>query len=189
MRELKGSFVLALIIIYLLMVALFESYSYPLIIMTTVPPAATGAFLGIFISHKLSGGIVGFDVLCMLGLVILAGVVVNNAILIVHQALNFRREGNDPDTALMLSAKSRLRPICMSVITSVLGMLPLALGSGAGSELYRGLGAVVVGGLLFSTFFTLFLAPALMSLAQDGHHALEGFIQKAKDKTHIKDEA
>ena len=167
LKALSGSFILALIIVYLLMVALFESFTYPLIIMATVPPAASGAFLGISISHKISGGFVGFDVLAMLGLVILAGVVVNNAVLIVHQALNFRREGYDPDEALIKSCSSRLRPIAMSMTTSVFGMLPLAMGGGAGSELYRSLGAAVVGGLAVSTIFTLFLVPSLLSLVQD----------------------
>jgi len=162
-----GTFLLALLIIYLLMVALFESFTYPLIIMAAIPPAASGAFLGISLSHRLSGGIVGFDVLSMLGFVILAGVVVNNAVLIVHQALNFRKQGLDSDSALLESCSTRLRPICMSSFTSVLGMLPLAMGGGAGSELYRGLGAVVLGGLAVSTIFTLFLVPCLLSLVQD----------------------
>jgi HAE1 family hydrophobic/amphiphilic exporter-1 len=167
LRALSGSFLLAVLIVYLLMVALFESFSYPLIIMAAVPPAASGAFLGITLSHWLSGGFVGFEVLAMLGLVILAGVVVNNAILIVHQALNYRREGFNPDQALLKSCESRLRPIMMSSTTSVLGMLPLAIGGGTGAELYRGLGATVVGGLAVSTLFTLFLVPTLMSFVQD----------------------
>jgi len=85
----------------------------------------------------------------------------------VHQTLNFRDAGMSPDEALREASESRLRPICMSVSTSVLAMLPLALGRGAGTELYRGLGAVVIGGLAVSTLFTLFLVPALFSLAQD----------------------
>lgn len=174
LKALTGSFLLAVVIVYLLMVALFESFSYPFIIMMTVPPAASGAFLGITLSHRLSGGFVGFDVLAMLGLVILTGVVVNNAILIVHQALNYRREGNDPDRSLILSCQSRFRPILMSSCTSVLGMLPLAIGGGTGSELYRGLGATVVGGLAVSTLFTLFLVPTLLSLVQDVQWYLGG---------------
>jgi HAE1 family hydrophobic/amphiphilic exporter-1 len=126
----------------------------------------------------------------MLGLIILAGIVVNNAILIVHQSLNFRRDGLDPDEALRRSCQSRLRPISMSVITSLLGMLPLAvrvattgsfpfidigMASGSGTELYRGLGAVLLGGLLVSTLFTLFLVPALLSLVQDVQALLARF--------------
>ena len=108
----------------------------------------------------------------MLGFVILIGVVVNNAILIVHQTLNILREA--PDTpvkdAIRDAVASRVRPIFMSVITSALGMLPLVVFPGAGSELYRGLGSVVIGGLLMSTLFTLFLVPTFLSLAMDLGH-------------------
>ena len=104
------------------------------------------------------------DVLTLLGFVILAGVVVNNAILIVHQALNNQKErGMNGQHAIRSSVESRVRPIMMSTLTSVGGMLPLVLMPGAGSELYRGLGAVVVGGLIVSTIFTLILVPVLLS--------------------------
>ena len=181
LRALKGSFVLALIIIYLLMVALFESFSYPLIIMATVPLAASGAFMGITVANWLSEGRVIFDVITMLGLVILSGIVVNNAILIVHQALNFRREGLSPDRALLESCRTRLRPIFMSAATSIFGMLPLAIGRGSGAELYRGLGAALVGGLAVSTIFTLFLVPCLLSLVQDMHGGLRRALAPASD--------
>jgi len=103
--------------------------------------------------------------LTILGFVILAGVVVNNAILIVHQALNFMREGNySPLESVVESVRSRVRPILMSTLTSVGGMLPLVLMPGAGSELYRGLGAVVIGGLTVSTIFTILLVPAVLSV-------------------------
>jgi HAE1 family hydrophobic/amphiphilic exporter-1 len=103
----------------------------------------------------------------MLGFIIMAGLVVNNAILIVHQANNFRMEGMDPRRALAESARSRLRPILMTVTTTVMGMLPLAVKGGAGAELYQGLGAVIVGGLLFSTLFSLFFVPVLISIGHD----------------------
>ena len=182
LAALTNSFGLAVLIVYLLMVALFRSWVYPLIILITIPMAMSGAFIGVSLARQWSGGLVAFDVIAMLGLIILAGVVVNNAILIVHQALNFRDQGHTPDEALRLSCESRLRPISMSVITSLLGMLPLVvrfglessfpfisvgMGSGAGTELYRGLGAVLLGGLLVSTVFTLFLVPSLLSLVQD----------------------
>ena len=158
---------LSVLIIYLLLVSLFRSWLAPLVILVTVPLALSGGILGIRVASALTGGEAAFDVISMLGFVILAGLVVNNAILIVHQANNFRREGLDARKALAESARSRLRPILMSVITTVFGMLPLALGGGAGAELYQGLGAVIVGGLLVSTLFTLFLVPALLSLGHD----------------------
>jgi HAE1 family hydrophobic/amphiphilic exporter-1 len=101
----------------------------------------------------------------MLGFFILVGTVVNNAILIVHQSLNhIRLEGMATGDAIREAASNRVRPIFMTVGTTVLGMLPLVLVPGAGSELYRGMGSVVIGGLVVSTIFTLFLTPALLSL-------------------------
>lgn len=177
-NALKGSFVLAIIIVYLLMVALFGSFLYPLIIIVTIPMAMTGSFFGITMAYKLSGGLVIFDVLAMLGLIILAGIVVNNAILIVHQQLNFLHEGMESSLALKESCLTRLRPIFMSVVTSVLGMLPLALGQGSGTELYRGLGVVMLSGLLISTLFTLFFVPALLSLIHDFEALFHRFFGK-----------
>jgi HAE1 family hydrophobic/amphiphilic exporter-1 len=167
LTALTDSFALAIIIVYLLMVALFRSFLYPLIILVTIPMAMSGAFFAIAVQNQRTDGLIVFDVIAMLGLIILAGIVVNNAILIVHQTLNFREAGHSPSEALRLSTASRLRPIWMSVTTSVLGMLPLAVGGGAGTELYRSLGTVLLGGLLLSTVFTLFLVPALLSLLQD----------------------
>jgi HAE1 family hydrophobic/amphiphilic exporter-1 len=158
-------FTLAAVITYLLLAALFESWLHPLVIIMSVPFALVGGFMGLAILHYTSG--VQLDVLTMLGFVILIGTIVNNPILIVHQALNYLREGMDRRHAIALSTQTRVRPIFMSVITSVAGMAPLVVFGGAGSELYRGLGAVVVGGLLLSTVFTLFLTPALMSLMLD----------------------
>lgn len=158
-------FALAAVITYLLLAALFESWLQPLVIIMSVPFALVGGFLGLAILHWTSGA--QLDVLTMLGFVILIGTIVNNPILIVHQALNYIHEGKDRQHAIALSTQTRVRPIFMSVITSVAGMTPLVILGGAGSELYRGLGAVVVGGLLLSTVFTLFLTPALMSLLMD----------------------
>jgi HAE1 family hydrophobic/amphiphilic exporter-1 len=164
---LQGNFILALIITFLLMAALFESFLYPFVIMFSVPLAAIGGFLGLFLVNRFLSP-QPLDILTMLGFVILIGVVVNNAILIVHQALNFMRyEGMESRQAIRESVRTRVRPIMMSTITSVCGMLPLVLFSGAGSELYRGLGSVVVGGLSVSTIFTLFVVPTLFSLVLD----------------------
>lgn len=157
------NFLLAVVITYLLLSALFESFLYPVVIMISVPLASVGGILGLRIVHHVTGQ--QMDVLTMLGFVILVGTVVNNAILIVHQALNhIREEGTDPKDAVMQSVRTRVRPIFMSTSTSVLGMIPLVLFPGAGSELYRGLGSVVVGGLIASTFFTLLVVPTLFSL-------------------------
>jgi HAE1 family hydrophobic/amphiphilic exporter-1 len=164
---LTSGFGLSILIIYLLLVALFRSWLTPFVILVTVPPALSGGLLGVRAAHWWSGGQAAFDVIAMLGFIILAGLVVNNAILIVHQANNFRTEGMDPRRALAESARSRLRPILMTVTTTVMGMLPLAVKGGAGAELYQGLGAVIVGGLLFSTLFSLFFVPVLISIGHD----------------------
>ncbi|MGD8375148.1 MAG: efflux RND transporter permease subunit [Acidobacteriota bacterium] len=175
---LKWNFVLALVITYLLMSALFESFLYPLVIMFSVPLAALGGFLGLALVHLWTGQTL--DVLTMLGFIILVGTVVNNAILIVHQALHYmKREGMESRPALRESVRVRVRPIFMSVLTSVSGMLPLVLFPGAGSELYRGLGSVVVGGLVVSTVFTLFLVPALFSLALEARSAIAAWVRGA----------
>jgi HAE1 family hydrophobic/amphiphilic exporter-1 len=167
LASLSAGFGLSVLIIYLLMVALFQSWFAPLVILTTVPLSLSGGLVGITLAHHWSGQQASFDVISMLGFVILAGLVVNNAILIVHQAGNFRAEGLDARAALSRSASSRLRPILMTVITTVIGMLPLAIGGGSGAELYQGLGAVIVGGLAVSTLFTLLLVPLLMSIGHD----------------------
>jgi HAE1 family hydrophobic/amphiphilic exporter-1 len=125
------------------------------------------------------------DILTMLGFIILVGTVVNNAILIVHQSLNHMRQDHmPPREAIRESVHNRIRPIFMSVSTSVFGMLPLIIWPGAGSELYRGLGSVVVGGLVVSTLFTLFLVPAMFSLMLDARSylatRLTGFLQPAE---------
>ncbi|MBF0189071.1 MAG: efflux RND transporter permease subunit, partial [Magnetococcales bacterium] len=156
-------FVLAMIITYLLMAALFESFLYPLIVVTTVPLAAAGGVLGLMVLNL--SRFQPLDVLTMLGFIVLIGVVVNNAILIVHQALGFmREEGFTPTDAVAAAVGIRTRPIFLSTFTSVVGLLPLVLFPGAGSELYRGMGSVLVGGLLLSTLLTLVLTPALFSL-------------------------
>ncbi|MFW5735676.1 MAG: efflux RND transporter permease subunit, partial [Oceanidesulfovibrio sp.] len=158
----EGNFLLAVFITYLLMAALFGNFVYPLVIMFTVPLAAVGGVLGlslqsIFIAPQ------SLDVLTMLGFVILIGVVVNNAILVVHQSLNnIRNGGMDHKEAVLESVRTRIRPIYMSATTSIFGMLPLAVMPGPGSELYRGLGSVVLGGLTLSTVFTVFLVPSLL---------------------------
>jgi HAE1 family hydrophobic/amphiphilic exporter-1 len=166
-QALQGNFLLALIITFLLMAALFESFLYPLVILFSVPLAAIGGFLGLSLVNQFLSQ-QPLDILTMLGFVILIGVVVNNAILVVHQALNFMRdEAMEAREAIRESVRTRIRPIMMSTVTSVCGMLPLVLFPGAGSELYRGLGSVVVGGLSVSTVFTLFVVPTLFSLVLD----------------------
>jgi HAE1 family hydrophobic/amphiphilic exporter-1 len=170
-RTVRWDLLLALVITYLLLAALFESFLYPVVIMFSVPLAALGGFLGLALMNLFV--FKALDVLTMMGFIILIRTVVNNAILIVHQSLNhMRNESMAPRESIRESVQNRMRPIFMSVTTSVFGMMPLALFPGAGSELYRGLAAVVIGGLLVSTLFTLFLVPALFSLTLDARDAV-----------------
>lgn len=187
-----SSFGLALLVVFLMIAVLFQSFRLPIVIMLAVPLATIGGFAGLFLVFLWSLRdpylpLQTLDVLTMLGFVLLIGVVVNNAILIVHQALNFMRpheaqEGPDlswlrrgagasgvggrlaPREAIAESVRTRVRPIFMSTLTSVGGMLPLVLMPGAGSELYRGIGSVVVGGLLVSAVFTILLVPLFMNV-------------------------
>jgi len=150
------------VIIYLLMSGLFGNFVYPFIIMFTLPLAAAGGLVGL----KLENLFIHpqpLDILTMLGFVILIGVVVNNAILIVYQALNNVREyGMDYRTAVLDATRTRLRPIYMTTFTSLFGLLPLVVSPGPGSEIYRGLGSVLLGGLLVSTLFVIFIIPSIL---------------------------
>jgi HAE1 family hydrophobic/amphiphilic exporter-1 len=164
-NSLKWSFLLAVVVIYLLMCSLYESFTYPFIIMFSVPPAMIGGVLGVRLLHHFEPT-VKLDVVTMLGFIIMAGIVVNAAILLVEQALNHMEEGMPPQDAIIESARNRLRPIFMTA-SSILGFLPLVASSGAGSELYRGMGAVQLGGMALSTVFTLVLVPTMFSLWMD----------------------
>ncbi len=175
---LSSSLFMALLITYLLLCVLFQSFAYPLVIMFSVPLATLGGFAALNVVHYWSVADrlmpdQKLDVLAMLGFIILIGTVVNNAILIVHQSLNFMKGVSDdrdvhgplaPREAIARSVRTRVRPILMTTMTTVLGLMPLVIMPGAGSELYRGLGSVVLGGLLVSTVFTLVLVPLLLSL-------------------------
>lgn len=156
-------FVLAVVIIYLLMAALYEDFVYPWIILFSVPLAVGGGFLGLWLVNVLLV-YQPLDVLTTLGFIILVGIVVNNAILIVYQSLhNVRLYGMDGKSGILEAVRVRIRPIYMSTLTSLFGMLPLVLAPGAGSEIYRGLGAVILGGLAFSTILSIFVIPCLLS--------------------------
>jgi len=154
---------LAVVIVYLVMAVLFESFLYPFIIILSVPLATAGGMVGLRVVNFFTNQ--ALDMLTMLGFIILIGIVVNNAILIVHQTLYHRRhDAMGLEDAIIAATQNRIRPIFMSTLTSVFGMLPLVVFPGAGSELYRGLGSVVVGGLALSAILTLIIIPPLLTL-------------------------
>ncbi|MBW7875230.1 MAG: efflux RND transporter permease subunit [Candidatus Cloacimonetes bacterium] len=158
----KWQLLLAVLITYLLLSSLMESYFFSLIIMVSVPLAAGGGFVGLRLVDKFIAP-QSFDIVSMLGFIILIGTVVNNAILIVYQSLqNVREAKMDGMPAITLAVKTRLRPIFASTLTSVLGLAPMVFATGAGSELYRGIGSVVLGGLMLSTVFSVLVIPAIL---------------------------
>ncbi len=168
----RWNFLLAVVITYLLLAALFESFLHPFVIMFSVPLGAVGGFIGLWAMNTFLA-YQALDVLTMLGFVILVGIVVNNATLIVHQSLvHINEEGMEPREAIRESVINRMRPMMMTTGTNITGMLPMVIAPGAGSELYRGLGAVITGGMIVSTVFTLFLVPAIFSLTLDLKAAL-----------------
>lgn len=184
-KELFTDFNLAVILTYLLLAALFQSFTYPLVVMLTVPLATFGGVLGLNIIQLFDAN-QQLDILTMLGFVILVGTVINNSILIVYHAIQLiKEEGMDPKDAVKESVRVRVRPIFMSTATSALGMLPLIVMPGAGSELYRGLGAVVVGGLAVSTVITLLLTPLVFTYAIEFKEKVNAFFKSTFDKEEV----
>lgn len=180
-KSLRFNVLLALLITYLLMAALFESWIYPFVIILSVPLGAVGGVLALYLLNQFVHQ--PLDVLTMLGFVILIGTVVNNPILIVHQALNHMREDfMSLREAVLESVRTRIRPIFMTTMTTVLGLMPLVLFPGSGSELYRGLGSVVLGGLMVSTFLTLVLVPSLFSLTVETYESMTASWRDDDDK-------
>jgi multidrug efflux pump subunit AcrB len=170
-EALSGNYVIAVVIIYLLLVAIFTHWGYPLLIMTTIPLGVAGGIVGLWLMNWVGGllPLLGgqgftqpFDMIAMLGFLILMGTVVNNPILIVHQAMtNIREAGMDVVDAVRNAVETRLRPIAMSTLTTVFGLAPLVLLPGAGTELYRGVGAIVMFGVMGTAIVALTFLPAL----------------------------
>ncbi len=168
---LASNYIVAVIIIYLLLVAIFTNWGYPLLIMTTIPLGVAGGLVGLALMNAVGAVlprfgldpiIQPFDMITMLGFLILMGTVVNNPILIVDRALyNVREMGLDAAAAVMEAVSSRLRPIAMSTVTTICGLAPLVFIPGAGTELYRGVGAIVLFGILGTAVITLTFLPAL----------------------------
>ena len=169
LRSMSGSFMLAVVILYLLISALFRSFRDSLLVILTIPMATVGGIVAlrtVDLALLASGG-QQMDLLTMIGFIILLGLVVNNAILLVYRARDGEREGMSRRDAVESAVRLRLRPILMSTTTSVFGMLPLMLMPGSGTELYRGMATVIVGGMLVSTLFTLILLPSLLRMHEE----------------------
>ncbi len=154
------NFVMALVILFLLMAGLFRSPKDSALVVLTIPLASVGGIVALQVLNLIS--FQPMDLLTMIGFIILLGLVVNNAILLVDQTRRAEREGMDRDSAVEYALSVRLRPIFMSTLTSIIGMLPLVLLPGEGSVIYRGLATAIVGGMTFSLFFTLLMLPSLL---------------------------
>ncbi len=171
LKSLTSSFLLAIVILYLLISAMFQSFKDSLLVITTIPMATVGGILAIRLMDLAVGQ--QMDLLTMIGFIILLGLVVNNAILLVDRARMALADGMALDEAVKNAVLLRIRPILMSTLTSIFGMLPLLLIPGSGTELYRGLAAVIVGGMFLSTLFTLILLPSLLKLFSNNSIDLE----------------
>ena len=161
--EMKVTLVLALIFIYLVLAAQFESFVGPLVIMLTVPLGFLGALFAMWLNAKFGDGGT-LNIYSRIGLVMLVGLITKNGILIVEFANQLRRAGQEKVEAVLEASTLRLRPILMTALATVLGSLPLALSSGAGSEARRAIGWVIVGGVSIGTLLTLFIIPVAYSL-------------------------
>jgi HAE1 family hydrophobic/amphiphilic exporter-1 len=156
------SLVLALVLVYMVLACQFESLRDPFVVMFSVPLAAIGVILMLFLTDTT------LNIQSYIGCIMLGGIVVNNAILLVNQSLLHMREaGMPPREAIREAVRIRVRPVLMTSLTTFFGLLPLALFPGAGSELYRGLASVMLGGLLVASAGTLLLVPCVLGLVVD----------------------
>jgi HAE1 family hydrophobic/amphiphilic exporter-1 len=160
---LRLGLVLAVVLVYLVMAAQFESFKFPFLIMFSIPLASVGVILMLFLTKTT------FSMQAFIGVILLVGIVVNNAIVLVDYVLQLIRiHGMGLMDALVSGGRRRLRPILMTTLTTVLGLIPMALGIGEGGELQAPMARVLIGGLLSSTFITLFFIPTLFHVMEAG---------------------
>jgi len=160
-RSLIWAFILSALLVYMIMAAQFESLLHPLLIMFTIPMGLAGVFLALFVTGQT------INVISVIGIVVLVGIVTDNAIVKIDFTNQLRRSGMPLHEAVIEGSVVRQRPILMTSITTIFGLIPLALGLGEGAELQRPLGIAVIGGLLFSTFLTLILIPVIYELVEE----------------------
>jgi multidrug efflux pump subunit AcrB len=173
-RSLALALALGALLVYMIMASQFESLIYPFVIVLSVPLAYSGAFIALFITNTPLS-IVGF-----LGLIVLTGIVVNNGIVLIDYINQLKADGHATKEAILLAGPTRLRPILMTALTTILALLPIALGLGEGAEMITPLGLTVTGGLVFSTVLTLIIVPVVYDIFD---------VIKQKFQRHIKEEA
>lgn len=168
---------ISIFLIYALLAAQFENFLLPFIILGSVPLSLIGIIVGLLLSNQ------PIDIMVMVGLILLAGIVVNNAIVLIDFIQLTIERGSGRIEAVVESCRTRLRPILMTTMTTVLGMLPLSLGIGEGSEIYRGMAITVMFGLTFSTILTLVIIPILFTLVEDFIEKMSNLIKKVGKKS------
>lgn len=175
MVELLKMLALAVVFMYLIMVAQFQSLRSPFIVMFTVPLAFTGGFLGLLISGSL------MSVIAMIGFVMLSGIIVNNGIVFIDYTNQLVAEGERVTEALVEAGRTRLRPIVMTALTTILGLSTMAMGLGSGADMVQPMAIVTIGGLIYGTLLTLFVVPCIYGLFRKR--------EKARLKEGIEDES
>ena len=170
MKQMLLMLVVGLVLVYLIMVAQFQSLRSPFIVIFTIPLAFTGGMLALLVCGQ------DVSVVSMMGFVMLMGVVVNNAIVLVDCINKFRMEGMEMDEAIINAGAVRMRPVLMTAITTILGLLPLAIGIGTGAEMIQPVAIVCIGGLLYATLMTLVIIPIMYKIFAKKH------IEKIKEE-------
>jgi HAE1 family hydrophobic/amphiphilic exporter-1 len=170
--DLGIAFILAILFVYMIMVALFESYAHPLTIMFSLPVALIGALVGLWITGKT------LSIFTLVGLIMLMGLVTKNAILIVDRTNSRREEGHSVHDSLMEAGPTRLRPIIMTTVTMILGMLPLAMGLGEGSEFRQAMAIALIGGLTSSMILSLVLVPVMYTYIEGAREKFPRFFKR-----------
>ena len=174
--QLGAALAISIFLIYALLASQFENFVFPIIIIGSIPLALIGVVIGLLVTNQ------PIDVMVMIGVIMLAGIVVNNAIVLIDFIQMTRVRGSDRETAVVESCRTRLRPILMTTATTVFGMLPLAMGMGEGSEIYRGMAITTMFGLSFSTMLTLVVIPIFYTLVEDMNNSILRFIKKLYGK-------
>jgi hydrophobic/amphiphilic exporter-1 (mainly G- bacteria), HAE1 family len=174
--SLKFALALAIFLVYLVMASQFESLLHPLLILFTVPLACAGSIYGLYFTST------HISVVVFIGLIMLAGIVVNNAIVLIDRINQLRAEGLDKTAAIIASAQSRLRPILMTTLTTSLGLLPMAIGLGEGAEIRAPMAVTVIYGLSFATLLTLFFIPVIYSLFDRKQFIAAPVVNKASEE-------
>jgi len=169
-EQLKFAFMVAMFLVYFILAAQFESYILPIIVMGTVPLSIIGVYSGLLVTGQKTNTMV------FVGIIMLAGIVVNNAIVLIDYIKILLERELPLDQAILEAGRTRLRAIFMTTMTTVFGMVPLSLGIGQGSEMYKGMAIAVIFGLIFSTLLTLILIPVLFYVYEVGKKKISKYI-------------